>query len=126
MQKFEVGQLISAKYKTGKYIGEVNTIEDARILVKILAVVKHPTQGDLHAPKQTDVALFHQRKALAQFEKAWMPLSTCAVFEGETPTYKESLKQAISDLETKLMAQKTGFAEESLKCLAELKKDYQL
>jgi kinase-associated protein B len=126
MKTIEVGQIVRAKYKTGQYLGEVISNEETRTLVKILAVLKHPIQGDLHAPKQTDVALFHRRKALAQFEKAWMPISTVSKYEEEVPPYSESLLHAVNDLEAKLQEDNSPFAQQSLQCLNELKDDYQL
>jgi kinase-associated protein B len=126
MEAITLGNIVTAKYKTGRYIGEVIKIEPARILVKILAVLKHPTQGDLHSPKQTNVALFHTRKALAHFEKAWMPEATVELYEKEIPSYTDSLKNALEVMEGELSQRDSDFAKKSLDCLNELKNVYQL
>lgn len=45
------GQIVTASYKTGEYIGEViELMSTGKAAVRILAVVKHPAQGDLHNP----------------------------------------------------------------------------
>jgi kinase-associated protein B len=83
-------------YKTGVYIGELLETQEGnqRALVKVVSVLKHPTQGDLHHPRTIDVPLFHERKALAQFEKAWVPLTSMKTYEGEAIDYVSSLEQA--------------------------------
>lgn len=48
--------------KTGKYIGEITGIYPDHYVVRTLAVLKHPMQGDLHHPKETDVAFFTKEK----------------------------------------------------------------
>ncbi|OZM57419.1 hypothetical protein CIB95_08135 [Lottiidibacillus patelloidae] len=127
MTDIQIGDIASAKYKTGRYIGEVIDIEENRILLKILAILKHPTQGDLHAPKQTEVPLFHTRKALAHYEKAWMPKATVTKYTEEIiPPYKESLSKAVQELEAELNKMDSTFARESLNCIKELKEDYHL
>lgn len=64
-------EIVRAKYKTGRYIGKLIEMkeEENRALFQVLAVETHPQQGDLHQPKQIDVPLFHQRKALAIWKK---------------------------------------------------------
>ena len=69
----KIGDIVTAINKTGKYIGEVTEDRNNAYLVRILAVLKHPMQGDLHNPKQTDVAMFHQRRALAYREQTNVP-----------------------------------------------------
>ena len=55
MSEHAIGDLVIAHYKTGKYVGEITNIRsNGYIVVKILAVLKHPMQGDLHHPKQTE------------------------------------------------------------------------
>jgi hypothetical protein len=63
----EPGDIVTAAYKTGNYIGRLTQIRPDRGkgVVQILAVLRHPVQGDLHQPGQADVPLFHERKALA-------------------------------------------------------------
>lgn len=95
MKAYNEGDLIRAVYKTGEYIGEVVSISPPRLLMKVKAVLKHPTQGDLHHPMQANGVMFHQRKALADGEKAWVPLDTVYFFEDELPDYRDSLKHAL-------------------------------
>ncbi|KHF40266.1 kinase-associated lipoprotein B [Halalkalibacter okhensis] len=118
--------IVRAFYKTGAYIAELieRQEENGRALVKIRAVVKHPTQGDLHNPKMTNVPLFHQRKALAEFEKTWVPLSSLKGYEGDVPNYRESLIHALDEQMTKLEKEPSEWAQLSLKKLQECKKEY--
>ncbi len=121
------GEIVTAQYKTGKYIGEKLEVNEQNVttLIKVLAVLKHPTQGDLHNPNQTDVPLFHQRKALAQFEKAWMPSHTVKPFqEEEIPDYKKSLQEALSNQIKELKSKDTEWTKKSLLLLEELEKEY--
>ncbi|MCK0472049.1 kinase-associated lipoprotein B [Halalkalibacter sp. APA_J-10(15)] len=122
-------ELVRATYKTGVYIGELieRQANQNRGLIKIIAVVKHPTQGDLHSPKQINVPLFHQRKALAQFEKAWVPLTSMKPFEHDVvPEYKDSLKKAILQQKNTLQADQSDWAKMSLAKLRECEKEYNL
>ncbi|BAB05453.1 activation of KinB in the initiation of sporulation [Halalkalibacterium halodurans C-125] len=50
-----VGDFVRGVYKTGVYAGELMQVEQekGRALVKVLAVLKHPMQGDLHNPKRS-------------------------------------------------------------------------
>ncbi|WP_018922326.1 kinase-associated lipoprotein B [Salsuginibacillus kocurii] len=116
--------VVQAKYKTGKYVAEVVEKKDAKTLIKILAVLKHPVQGDLHNPKQVDVPLFHQRKALAQFEKVWVPTSTVKEYEGDVPDYKESLHQAFMAQYDQLKDSDDEWSQAALRQLEDLKSDY--
>lgn len=119
-------EYVRAFYKTGVYVGELIERQESkqRALVKVLAVLKHPTQGDLHNPKMTDVPLFHQRKALAHYEKTWVPLSSLKPFEGEVPDYKVSLLQAVENQQKALQEDDTDWAKASLEQLLECKSEY--
>ncbi|ERN54262.1 kinase-associated lipoprotein B [Alkalihalophilus marmarensis] len=120
--------IVQAKYKTGVYIGEVVEMRESeqRGLIKVLAVLKHPTQGDLHNPKQTEGVFFHQRKALAEFEKTWVPLATIKPYEGDVPSYSDSLRSALEEKIDELMHKQSEFSNQSLKHLQELKDEYGL
>ncbi|KMK76382.1 kinase-associated lipoprotein B [Alkalihalobacillus pseudalcaliphilus] len=120
--------IVQAVYKTGVYIGECLEVlgDQNKALVKVLAVKKHPQQGDLHHPKQTENVFFHERKALAEYEKAWMPLASLKNYEGEIPTYKDSLAVALNSLLEKLQSEDTPFNQNSIKTLNELKKEYHI
>lgn len=90
------GQTVKAMYKTGEYIGELLSFSErsAKAKVRILAVLKHPQQGDIHHHMDPDVALFHQRKALAFQEVALIPIPSIRRYEGEIPAYDDSLRQS--------------------------------
>ena len=123
-KSFQPGEIVTAGYKTGRYIGEIVDLKSPKAVVKILAVMKHPTQGDLHNPKQLDVPLFHQRKALAEFEKALVPMSAINHYEGEVPEYKTSLKEALDTQSAELKHEGGRWAEASLTEIEKLKDDY--
>ncbi|AXN38584.1 kinase-associated lipoprotein B [Peribacillus butanolivorans] len=123
-QEFNIGDKVTAIYKTGKYIGEINDIRPTSYLVKVLAVVKHPMQGDLHNPKQTEVSMFHQRRALAFREKTNVPKNMVRVFEEEIPEYKESLREAVENMARTLSEVHTEWNNKSLQLLEELAADY--
>ncbi|MDO6655803.1 kinase-associated lipoprotein B [Anaerobacillus sp. 1_MG-2023] len=121
---FQPGEIVTAGYKTGRYIGEVVDMKSPKAVIKVLAVIKHPTQGDLHNPKQLDVPLFHQRKALAQFEKALVPMSAINHYEGNVPNYNDSLKEALETQSAELKHEGGRWAEASLIEIEKLKDDY--
>ncbi|SFP43853.1 kinase-associated lipoprotein B [Salibacterium halotolerans] len=117
---------IKASYKTGVYVGEKIDEKNDKILMKVTAVLKHPMQGDLHQPKRVDVPLFHERKALAEHEKVWVPTPNAKSFEEEIPTYRESLVKALKELESDLSRRSDEYSNKSLETLAELKRDYRI
>ncbi|XOQ16195.1 MAG: Kinase [Shouchella clausii] len=119
-------ELSQAKYKSGIYIGNVLEVrkEENRALFQVLAVLTHPNQGDLHHPKQIDVPFFHERKALAYLEKAWVPFSTVKPYEGELPDYEPSLKAAWEAACERLRNDDSDWAVKSLQLLKELRKEY--
>ncbi|MBJ6360273.1 kinase [Paenibacillus sp. MAHUQ-46] len=94
-----------------------------RSLVKVLAVLKHPEQGDLHHPQDPDVAIFHERRALSYTEKAWALTRDLQPFHGELPDYASSLEAAL-EAEWHKLDRLRRWAEQGLKQLAELRKDY--
>jgi kinase-associated protein B len=121
---FKVGEKVTAIYKTGKYIGEITEDRPNAYLVRVLAVVKHPMQGDLHNPKQTDVSLFHQRRALAYREQMNVPKNMVKSFEGEIPDYRQSLKEAVEKMKVILNEKDSEWNTKSLEMIAGLEKDY--
>jgi kinase-associated protein B len=120
----QVGDRVTAEYKTGVYVGEVVEITNGvKAAVRILAVKDHPTQGDLHNPMDPRVAFFHQRRALSFQEIALMPISTIRLYSGVVEEYQDSLKRALmaqigklSDLE--------AWARRSLQELEQLQVEY--
>lgn len=89
------GDLVVAAHKGGAYVGELLTLNEPKAKVRMLAVLKHPTQGDLHHPNRADVAMFHERRALAYREVANVLARDIAPYEGtEAPDYRASLLAA--------------------------------
>ena len=74
---YRPGDLVKASYKSGEYIGEIVEMTRSKAAVKVLAVLKHPAQGDLHHPYEVDGVMFMQRKALSYQEIALMPQYSC-------------------------------------------------
>jgi kinase-associated protein B len=124
MSELQIGEIVTGIYKTGKYIGEITEVRNQHYLVRVLAVVKHPMQGDLHNPKEADVLIFHERKALSYREQANIPKQMVKPFKEEVPDYLESLRQAVDKMKTDLTENATSWAEMSLKSIASLEKDY--
>ena len=124
MTEFKVGDKVTAIYKTGKYIGEVTNTRPEHYLVRVLGVLKHPMQGDLHNPKEADVMIFHERKALSYREQANIPKKMVRHFEEEVPDYQESLKTALEKMKQELVAANSPWGEQSMKNIESLEKDY--
>ncbi|MFJ5713831.1 kinase-associated lipoprotein B [Neobacillus sp. NPDC093127] len=124
MAEFAVGDRVTAIYKTGKYIGEITEERPQHYLVRVLAVVKHPMQGDLHSPKDADVLIFHERRALSFREQANIPKQMVKHFEDEIPDYQESLKLALEKMKAELAETASQWAELSIKAIETLEKDY--
>lgn len=120
------GQTVKALYKTGAYFGRV--IEDhpskQTVLVEILAVDQHPVQGDLHHPKEVNVPLFHERKALSHLEKANMPRHTVKPFDGDIPAYNESLKVSLETMKDELKKDGSDWSERAMNALKAVEADY--
>ncbi|KGX89811.1 kinase-associated lipoprotein B [Pontibacillus marinus] len=124
MAELQPGDKVQAHYKTGKYIGEIMEDRGHAYLVKVLAVLKHPQQGDLHNPGKTENVFFHERKALAHNEKANISKSSLSEHDGEIPNYQDSLREALDKLKQKLAAKDDEFSEKAQHQLAELEKRY--
>lgn len=124
MDSLQIGNKVTAHYKTGKYIGEITEIRPEHILVKVLAVAKHPMQGDLHHPKEANVPFFHERKALSYREQANIPKKMVKPFEEEIPDYQASLKEAVNNLKAELINDSSQWAVQSLKNIEVLEKNY--
>ncbi|MEK3887709.1 kinase-associated lipoprotein B [Bacillus sp. FSL K6-3431] len=123
----EIGQIVKVFNKTGTYIGEITGIREDSYTVRMLAVLTHPRQGDLHNPNQIDVPFFHERKALAFREQANIPMNMVHPFEESIPDYRSSLLVAVRKLAEKLEAKpEDPFNIKSLKALSEVIKEYEL
>jgi kinase-associated protein B len=121
---FKVGDKVTGIYKTGKYAGEVTDIRPEHYLVRVLAVLKHPMQGDLHNPKDIEVGIFHERRALAFREQTNIPKKMVKPFESDIPDYQESLKDAIAQFKEALKNDESQWAAQSIKNIETLEKDY--
>ncbi|MGM9925518.1 MAG: kinase-associated lipoprotein B [Bacillus sp. (in: firmicutes)] len=119
-----IGDIVRAFNKTGTYIGEITAVREQSYVVKVLAVLHHPKQGDLHNPNQADVAFFHERKALAYREQTNVPKHMVKPYNGSVPEYQDSLRQAVDQLKQTLSDEDTPFNRKSLEALQELEKDY--
>ncbi|MFC4558625.1 kinase-associated lipoprotein B [Virgibacillus kekensis] len=120
MANITVGEVVRAHYNSGKYIGEVVEDRGDRFLIKVLAVQKHPMQGDLHNPGEVEGVFFHERKALARNEKMNVKKPAVHPYEGEIPDYRESLMSAIEKLKQKLTLKDSEFNQKALEKLEEL------
>ena len=124
MDSLQVGDRVTAIYKTGKYLGEITDIRPEHYLVRVLAVIKHPMQGDLHNPKDADVPFFHERKALAFREQANIPKKMVKLFVETIPDYEASLQAAVNVLKEELTLDSSQWAAQSLKNIETLEKEY--
>lgn len=124
MEEIKIGDIVETRYNSGTYIGEV--LEDKRnfFLVKVLAVVEHPTQGDLHNVGKVEGVAFHERKALAYQEKMNAKKRFTKKYEGEIPDYVESLKRAVEKKKEELQKEDTPFNRLSLEKIADLEKHF--
>lgn len=123
-EEFVLGDTVTGIYKTGKYIGEVTDIRPEHYLVKVKAVLRHPMQGDIHSPKDVNVPLFQERRALAFNEQTNVPKKMVRHFEGEIPDYKTSLQEAVHNTKLELETEGTEWALRSLENIKTLEKDY--
>ncbi|WP_339214165.1 sporulation phosphorelay system protein KapB [Ornithinibacillus sp. FSL M8-0202] len=126
MSDFSLGDMVQIPYKSGIYIGEIIEDRNEKFLVKTLAVVKHPMQGDLHHPKQVENVLFHERKALSQFEKVNVLKDVVTRYAGPDLDYGESLKNAVVQYREKLKRNDTAYNQEALRALASVEESYYL
>ncbi len=123
-KELNVGDIVTGIYKTGKYIGEITAIRPQHYLVKTKAVLKHPMQGDLHSPKEVDVPMFHERKALAFNEQTNIPKNMVRIYEGEVPSYENSIREAINKMRDELTNTDSEWAKKSLANLDTLENEY--
>lgn len=114
------GEIVRVSQKTGEYIAEVVEGGADKVLVKVLAVTKFPTQGDLHTSFEVDVPLFHQRPALSYQEKFYAFSNALIRYSGAIPDYKESVRAAM-EREMETMRKMSRWAE---RCLVELEALY--
>ena len=124
MKDFKVGDIVRAHYNSGTYIGEILEDRGNRFLVEVLAVDKHPIQGDLHSPKQVQGIAFHERKALAYREKMNAKKPATFAYDNDVPNYAESLKEAVEKIRTTLKAEDTEYNNKALEKIRDLEEHY--
>jgi kinase-associated protein B len=96
--ELNLGDVVIASYKTGTYFGEIVGFSPSqKYEVSVIAVKKHPSQGDLHHSMSANVSFFHQRRALANGEIALIAVESIKKYHGDLnqiPLYQESLEQS--------------------------------
>ncbi len=123
--EYQTADLTIFRNKTGKYVGRIVEVRPPdKAVVEVLAVLTHPTQGDLHQPMQSDVPLFHQRRAMSFREKTVVQTRMLTDFEGKVPDYKASLREAMSKKMETLKENSDDWSIASVKQLEDLEKDY--
>lgn len=124
-EQFAVNDTVIFRNKTGEYIGKIYELRpNETVVVEVLAVLSHPTQGDLHNPNQIDVPLFHQRRAMSYREKTVIRTQMLSTYNEEIPDYQDSLKSALQRKLEKLNDRDDEWAKASRVQLEDLKKDY--
>ncbi|GGC81333.1 kinase-associated lipoprotein B [Thalassobacillus devorans] len=124
MSELNIGDSVIAHYKSGSYIGKITEDRDRFYLVEVLAVEKHPMQGDLHNPGKTEDVFFHERKALSHHEKANISKSAVKAYDGEIPDYEQSLRNAVNRLKERLERKDSAFNQKALDQVTSLEKSY--
>lgn len=122
--ELHIGSIVKVEYNSGTYVGKI--IEDRRNswLIETQAILKHPTQGDLHNPNQTEGVAFHERKALAHREKFNGRKRKTTVFTGEVPDYVDSLKDSFAQLKKELEMRNDDYGNLALARLADLDESF--
>ncbi|WP_194709659.1 kinase-associated lipoprotein B [Radiobacillus deserti] len=125
MDNGKIGDIVKAHYKSGTYVGEIVEDRGEHYLIKVLAVLKHPLQGDIHNYGKTEDVFFHQRKALSFQEKMNVSKSATHPYIDEIPDYTESLKAALETQKEKFKQQGSSeFQTKVLEQLEDLEKRY--
>jgi len=122
----QAGQIVQFSYKSGDYIGRVHEWRSGKAVIEVMAVLKHPKQGDLHHHRRAgEPVMFHQRKALAEREKALVPMPYIKPYDGVVPGYAESLRAALAAEIAYLRGLgDDAYAQQALAHLMELERDY--
>ncbi|MGO4693561.1 kinase [Paenibacillus sp. FSL A5-0031] len=119
----KIGDNVRAEIRSGHYLGELVEINGPRALVKVLAVLKHPEQGDLHNPYNPDVPMFHERRALSFTEKTNVLLRDVKRHTGIIPEYNDSLRAA-AEAEIASLDRLQRWAAKGLEQMQQLLKEY--
>lgn len=124
MNVFKIGDHVRAHYKSGTYIGKIIEDRGERYLIEVLAVQKHPLQGDIHNPHQVEGVFFHERKALAFHEKMNVKKPAVHRYDEPIPAYGESLKKAVEVVKEKLANEQTEYHKKALENIERLEAHY--
>ncbi|RDW20963.1 sporulation phosphorelay system protein KapB [Oceanobacillus chungangensis] len=119
-----IGDIVKAHYHSGTYIGEVKEDRGEHYLIEVLAVYKHPLQGDLHNPGAVENVFFHERKALAHHEKMNVKKPAVHPYHEEIPSYGKSLKEAVSQYKEKLSKEDSAYNKLAIERLHGLEMNY--
>src|SRR5690625_2118194 len=122
MSQLNIGDFVLVEYNSAQYVGEYVEDRGNFALVKVLAVLKHPEQGDLHKPGEVEGIAFFERKALAHRELVNARKRMIEAYEGDVPRYDESLRIAYYELRDKLEEEDTPFNNLSLQRLYDVYK----
>jgi kinase-associated protein B len=121
----QIGDRVKVKVRSGEYAGEIAELNGPRAVVSILAVLKHPEQGDLHHPYNPDVPMFHERRALSYTEKTTVLVRELAPYRSELPAYSDSLREAVKS-ELASLDRLNRWSGKALENLEQLQKEYKL
>ena len=120
MTTIQIGDIVKASYNSGVYIGKVLEDRKNSWLVEVLAIDKHPTQGDLHNLGHIDKGPFHERKALSFREKMNARKRKTSLYQAAIPDYNDSLHKSIKQLRQELQSENTDYNRAALKKLTDL------
>lgn len=124
MAEIQIGDTVKAHYHSGTYIGKVIEDRGERYLIEVLAVIKHPLQGDIHNIGKVEDVFFHERKALYYKEKMNVKKPAVKAYHGPVPAYGESLKKAVEQYKESLMAEDSPYHKMALENLQNLENHY--
>ncbi|MDQ6421166.1 sporulation phosphorelay system protein KapB [Paenibacillus sp. LHD-117] len=122
---YQAGDIVQAEVRSGRYVAELMELNGPRALVKVLAVLAHPEQGDLHQPYNPDVAMFHERRALSYTEKTTVLIRDLQPYAGEVPNYTESLRAAVTS-SIQSLDRLNRWTAKALESIRQLEKEYKL
>ncbi|MCU6709185.1 kinase-associated lipoprotein B [Paenibacillus sp. J5C_2022] len=122
--EWAIGDIVQAEVRSGRYVGEVVELNGPRAVVKVLAVLKHPEQGDLHQPYNPDAVMFHERRALSYTEKTTVLKRDIQPYRADVPDYRQSLHSAVAaDIEA--LERMNRWTAKSVELLKQLQQEYQ-
>lgn len=119
-EEIKVGSIVETDYNSGIYIGKIIEDRGNSWLIEVQAISKHPTQGDLHNPEQTEGVAFHERKALGPREKLNGRKRKTYLYSSDVPNYVDSLKDSYAKLTSELEARNDNYGKLALDRLADL------